>query len=102
MILASGAARANVIPRSKEEVSLVPRISEITDPGGDPILEAAFEQERQMFGDVLNPTKVVAHCPPVLQALKSLYASFYESGLVPPALHCLVYARVATLNGCPF
>ena len=80
----------------------MPRISEVTEADDDPVLEAIFEQERKMFGDVLNPTKIAAHCPPVLKALKDLYASFYESGLVPPALHCLVYARVAMLNGCPF
>ena len=44
----------------------MPRISEITDPGGDPILEIAFEQERLMSGGVLNPTKMAAHCPSVL------------------------------------
>ena len=66
MILARGTARANVNPKANGGDNLMPRISEITDPGGDPILEAAFEQERHMFGDVLNPTKIAAHCPPVL------------------------------------
>ena len=80
----------------------MPRIKEITDPDGDPLLAKLFAEEREMFGDVLNPTKIAAHCPPVLAALKQLYASFYESGLVPPALHALVYARVASMNGCPF
>ena len=80
----------------------MPRIREITEAGGDPILERAFSQEREMFGDVLNPTKVAAHCPPILEALKALYASFYESGRLAPALHALVNARVAGINGCPF
>lgn len=80
----------------------MPRISEITDPGSDPLLTKLFADEKEMFGDLLNPTKIVAHCPPVLRALKQLFASFYESGLVPPALHCLVYAKVASMNGCPF
>ena len=80
----------------------MPRVSEILNAEGDPILEEIFQQEQQLFGSVLNPTKVAAHCPSILKALKALYASFYESGLVPPALHCLVYARVANLNGCPF
>ena len=80
----------------------MPRVKEITDPGGDPLLEKIFEKEREMFGAVLNPSKIVAHCPPVLAALNQLYASFYESGLVPPALHALVYTRVASMNGCPF
>ncbi len=80
----------------------MPRIREINEANGDPILAKVFAEEREMFGDVLNPTKLAAHCPPILKALKGLYASFYESGRVPPALHALVNARVAAINGCPF
>lgn len=80
----------------------MPRISEITEPNGNDLLERLFREEKDTFGGLLNPTKIAAHCPPVLNALKQLYASFYESGLVPPALHCLVYAKVASMNGCPF
>lgn len=80
----------------------MPRIREIADAGGDPILEKEFAEERERFGDLLNPTKVAAHCPPILKALKALYASFYESAQIPPALHALVNARVASINGCPF
>ena len=80
----------------------MPRISEITEHGGDPILEAAFSQEREVFGDILNPSRVLAHCPPILRAAKNLYASFEESGLLPAPLLALVYVRVASINGCPF
>ena len=80
----------------------MPRVSEISEANGEPILEEAFEQETQMFGAVLNPSRVLAHCPVVLKSAKNLYASFEESGLVPPTLLALVYARVAALNGCPF
>ena len=80
----------------------MPRISEINEADGEPILEEVFEQERQMFGKVLNPTRVLAHCPTILKCAKNLYASFEESGLVPSTLLALVYARVASLNGCPF
>lgn len=80
----------------------MPRVSEITADGGDPILSREFAQERKIFGDVLNPTRVLAHCPPILQAAKRLYASFEESALLPAPLLALVYVRVATINGCPF
>ena len=80
----------------------MPRISEITDGGGDPVLEAEFSRERELFGDVLNPSRVLAHCPPILRAAKSLYASFEESGQLPPELLALVYVGVASINGCPF
>jgi len=80
----------------------MPRVREITDDGGDEILVAELSSEREIFGDILNPTRVLAHCPEILQAAKKLYASIDQSGLLPPTLLALVYARVAALNGCPF
>ena len=80
----------------------MPRVTEITDAAGHSILEPMFEKDRELFGDVLNPTRVLAHCPPVLQAAKQLYVSIDKSGLLPNSLLALVYARVAAINGCPF
>ena len=78
------------------------RVSEIEKPGGDPVLTQIFEQERAVFGDLLNPTKVMAHCPPILRAAKLLGASIEQSGQLPKALLSLVSFRVASINGCPF
>ncbi|HJP35681.1 MAG: hypothetical protein QF609_03815 [Gammaproteobacteria bacterium] len=80
----------------------MPRVTEIVADGGDAILETEFASERELFGDLLNPSRVLAHCPPILRAAKKFYASFEESALLPPTLLALVYARVASLNGCPF
>lgn len=78
------------------------RVTEITEAGDNATLEQELAAEREMFGDVLNPTRAMAHCPPILTAAKKLYASIDESGLLPATLLALVYARVAALNGCPF
>ncbi len=80
----------------------MPRITEITKAGGDPILEAEFASEQELFGGVINPSKVLAHCPPILRAAKKFYASFEESGELPATLLALAYVRVSTINGCPF
>jgi alkylhydroperoxidase family enzyme len=80
----------------------MPRVREITDAAGDKTLAGIFEKERETFGGLLNPTKVLAHCPPILRAAKLLGASIEQSGQLPKALLPLVYLRVATLNGCPF
>jgi alkylhydroperoxidase family enzyme len=80
----------------------MPRISEIEEPGDDPILTQIFEREREAFGDLLNPTKIMAHCPPILRAAKMLGASIDQSGQLPKALLSLVNFRVASINGCPF
>jgi len=80
----------------------MPRIREIEEDGGDPILKEAFAKERELFGDLLNTTTVMAHCPPILRAVQALSASIGQSGLLPRGLVPLVSLRVAAINGCPF
>jgi alkylhydroperoxidase family enzyme len=80
----------------------MPRVSEIDDARGDPVLSEAFARERETYGDLLNPTKVMAHCPPILRAAKALGASIAQSGTLPKGLASLVSLRVAAINGCPF
>jgi alkylhydroperoxidase family enzyme len=80
----------------------MPRVSQIDTDGGDPILKELFAREREVFGDLLNPTKVLAHCPPILQGAKRLSQAVQDSGLLDPGLLALVNLRVALINGCPF
>ena len=80
----------------------MPRVKEIEDDGGDPILKEIFAKEREAFGGLFNTTKVFAHCPPILKAAKQLSLSIEKSGLLPPELVPLLYLRVALINGCPF
>ncbi|HUB96827.1 MAG TPA: hypothetical protein VL993_12975 [Stellaceae bacterium] len=80
----------------------MPRVREIEDAGDDPILAPLFQEERDRFGDLFNPTKVMAHCPPILRAAKALGAAIAQSGEIPAALVSLVSLRAATINGCPF
>ena len=80
----------------------MPRVREIEEDGGDPTLRKVFAREREIFGDLLNPTKVMAHCPPILRAAKLLGASIGQSGQLPKGLVPLVSLRVASINGCPF
>ena len=80
----------------------MPRVSEIEEDGGDPTLAATFEKEREIFGDLLNPTKVLAHCPPILRAAGLLGLAIEQSAQLPKSLVPLIYLRVASINGCPF
>jgi alkylhydroperoxidase family enzyme len=80
----------------------MPRVREIDDARGDPILVEAFAKERALYGELLNPTKLLAHCPPILRAAKMLSASIAESATLPKGLAALVSLRVAGINGCPF
>ena len=58
----------------------MPRISEITDDGDDPTLKPIFDRQRQLFGDIMNPAKVMAHCPPILRAAGAMGLAFEQSG----------------------
>ena len=80
----------------------MPRVREIEEPGGDPVLTQIFEQERAMFGGILNPTKVMAHCPEILKVSGLIGVAIEKSGQLPKDLVPLIYTRVATINGCPF
>ena len=80
----------------------MPRVREVTDAGGNATLEDLFAKERETFGELLNTTKVMAHCPPILRAAKLLGASITQSGTLPAGLVALVSLRVAAMNGCPF
>ena len=80
----------------------MPRVREIEDDGGDPVLKDVFDRERGLFGSLLNTTKILAHCPPILKAAKQLGASIAKSGRLPGPLLPLIYLRVALINGCPF
>lgn len=80
----------------------MPRVREVEEPGDDPVLTELFQREREAFGGLLNTTKVLAHCPPILKAAKQLGAALERSGRLSARLLALVYLRVALLNGCPF
>ena len=80
----------------------MPRVREIEEPGDDAILRETFAKETDVFGYVLNTTRIQAHTPGIMKAAKQLGAAVYKSGLLPSALLPLVYLRVALINGCPF
>jgi alkylhydroperoxidase family enzyme len=80
----------------------MPRVREIDEPGDDPILKETFDREQELFGFILNPTKVQAHTPGIMKAAKQLSVAVDRSGLLPKELLALVNVRVALINGCPF
>ena len=81
----------------------MPRVREIEDDGGDPILKEVFAKEREIFGCLLNTTKVQAHCPPHPEGGQAALGGRREVGPARrAALLPLVYLRVALINGCPF
>lgn len=63
---------------------------------------AFYDGDIQRYGVVLNNTKLYAHSPGVLAAIKEFSARFAELRALPIDLKALLRVRVAALNGCPF
>jgi hypothetical protein len=61
-----------------------------------------FDQDEQLYGTVLNPTRVQAYRPPILSASKGLSRSVAIDAVLPAGLRALVCMRVAMLVSCPF
>ena len=80
----------------------MPRVSEIDSDRGEPTLQPIFAKDRELFGGPLNTTKIYAHRPPVLKAMKDMAEAIERGALVDSQLRSLVYLKVALLNGCPF
>jgi alkylhydroperoxidase family enzyme len=80
----------------------VPRLEPIEEADVRPELRVFYEADRERYGTVLNNTKLYAHNPAVLRAVKGFVAAFAEATTIPTALKALVRVRVAGINGCPF
>ena len=80
----------------------MPRVSEIDSDEGEPTLQPIFAKERELVGGPLNTTKIYAHRPLVLKAMKDMAEAIERGGLVDSQLRSLVYLKVALINGCPF
>lgn len=78
------------------------RIAPPDDAGLSPVVRQVFADETREFGAPLNTTKVWARHPVLLEAVRRWRQTMRETSLVPRKLLCLVYVRVASLNGCPF
>ena len=61
-----------------------------------------FEQDLEVFGQVLNSTAVAAYRPAIALAAKQLGQAVARSGLISEQLRFLINVRVAGLVGCPF
>ena len=78
------------------------RIPPLEPASASPEARALFEQDEQVFGQVLNTTAVAAYRPTIAAAAKQLGKAVGEAGLIPAELRFLVNVRVASLVGCPF
>jgi alkylhydroperoxidase family enzyme len=77
----------------------VPPVDPAQAPAG---LAELFAEQTALFGAPLNPTLVMAYCPPLVHGSRGLGIALEKSGQLPPELRDLVSLRVAQIIGCPF
>jgi alkylhydroperoxidase family enzyme len=78
------------------------RITPLDRDKAHPDAQPIFDQDERAFGLVLNPTRIMAHRPPILAAARSLSRSVAKDAVLPAGLRALVCVRIAMLVGCPF
>jgi hypothetical protein len=78
------------------------RLHSIEERDASPELLQFYEKDVERYGAVLNNTKIYAHSPAVMRAVKGFVGAFAEAEAIPLWQKALIRVRVATLNGCPF
>jgi alkylhydroperoxidase family enzyme len=80
----------------------VSRVEPIDPASAPPEIAEVFARQVEQWGAPLLPTRVMAHCPPLVRGALGLGIALEKSGQLPAALRDLVSLRVAQLIGCPF
>jgi hypothetical protein len=65
-------------------------------------VQRIFDKDEEIYGLVLNTTRVQAYRPSILAASKALSRSVNVDPVLPRDLKALVCTLVASLVGCPF
>jgi len=61
-----------------------------------------FDKDVAREGEVALGTRVAAYRPAIVAAHKAFGGAIKQSGLIDPALRCLVNVRIANLVGCEY
>ena len=80
----------------------MPRIPPLDRDSAPPEAHEFFDRDLQVFGQVLNSTRIAAYRPGIAAAAKRLGQAVAEGGLIPEQLRLLMNVKIASLVGCPF
>jgi hypothetical protein len=80
----------------------MPRLRPLEREDAPPEARPFYDRDIELYGTVLNNTKLYSHNIAVLRTVKELAAGFAGTTALPLGLKALIRVRVAGLNGCPF
>ena len=78
------------------------RIAGVSDARAGLVARSTYSYSRRALGQVLEPTRILAHHPTVLAGYGALSYATERADRVPPALKRLAVAKTAALSGCEF
>ncbi len=80
----------------------MPRVRPLSRDEADPSTRVHYDRDLKYFGEVLNPTGVLAYRPPIMTAARELGASMGRGAMLGADLRAMICTFVAQLVGCPF
>ncbi len=80
----------------------MPRLPELSIEMAPSATRKMMQAQQDIFGAVLNPTKLMGYCPTIAQGQMALAQGIEKAGNIEARLRCLINTFVAGLNGCPF
>ena len=80
----------------------MPRLPELSIEAARPPVREMMEAQERLFGFVLNPTKLMGHCPTIAAGQAALTQGIEKAGNIEARLRFLLFTHIASLNGCPF
>lgn len=80
----------------------MPRLKPLEQHDAPQEAQPFYDKDVELYGAVLNNTKLYAYNVEVLKAIKGFSAAFAQTKALLLDQKALIRVRVATLNGCPF
>ena len=68
----------------------------------DERMQRNFAKQQEQYGQLLESQHIAAHCPPILDAMRSMFGALHKSGQLEAGLRNLLNHHVAIINHCPF
>ena len=78
------------------------RLEGISDSDAGLVTRQVFKAAKRKLGEVVDPLRIMAHCPPVMFAVAGFETAWGKAKSVDPVLKDLCQLKVSQMVGCVF
>ena len=78
------------------------RLKAVSDSDAGLMTSQVFRAAKRMRGEVPDPLRLMAHCPPVMYAVGGFELAWGKAQSVDPVLKDLCQLKVSQMVGCVF